>query len=87
MLRAADSSSYAFRSHRLGPDRIVRYSAVAEVVVVAGLLCEIQSTMLRNLGVERITFRGCQMSHCTGAGRAFPHHQPASAQQLNINTI
>jgi len=57
---ACCSLSHAFRSRKAGAGRIprvVRCTAVAEVVAVVGLLCEIQSAILRNLDVA-ITLRG-----------------------------
>jgi hypothetical protein len=56
-------------------DSACRAIAVAEVVAVAGLLCEIQSTILRNFGVADITFKGLNnvrdSTFSVGTGRAF----------------
>jgi len=44
--------------------RVVRCIAVAVVVAVVGLLCKIQSTILRNLGVADIAFRELNDVRC-----------------------
>jgi hypothetical protein len=44
--------------------RVVRCTAVAEMVAVVGLLCEIQSTILCNFGVADIAFKELNDVRC-----------------------
>jgi hypothetical protein len=64
----------------------VRCTAVAEVVAVVDLLCEIQSTILRNLGVVDIAFRDnciCQEKFSL-ATRLKSHGLSGSLHKLNF---
>jgi hypothetical protein len=67
MLRAACSSSARVQESNAGAGwipRVVRCTAVAEMVAVVGLLCEIQSTILRNFGVADIAFKELNDVRC-----------------------